>query len=166
MKNALRRINEIACGGDGWFLGSCKESIAPSKNYTADLLAAVGIQYVIPAVFTAVLLHVIYAGVISFSVIEIFCSFNPFFVLFYIPVIAVESWIVAFAVIVGVMIIIIYTSFCFKKLGVFSFFPLLSWVTAIALWLVPIAGPILTAMFSAFPWVPAMIIVHWWTYSS
>jgi len=165
MKNVLKRVNEIACGNDGWMLGACKESTLPANNYTTCMLLSFVMQYIFPVVLAAVMLHVIYSGVIGFSVVNILCSISPFFVFLYLPIGAVDGWIVAFTIVAGLSLVIFYTTFYIKKFGIFSIIPFASWIAGLALWLVPGVGPILTAMVSVLPWTPAMVTVHWWAYN-
>lgn len=165
MKNLIKRVNEIACGDDGWALGGCKESLAPSKNYAMDLAVAVLIQYVLPGIFLAVIFSVIYNTLVVFSFIDVLCGFNPLFALLYLPLYAVDGWIAAFVIISAIIITVVYTAFYYKRLGAFSFIPIVAWIAAIVLWLVPLVGPILSAMVAIFPWIPAMTILHWWIYS-
>jgi hypothetical protein len=102
----------------------------------------------------------------AFSIIGLLQLLNPFFVLAYIPVIAIDSWIVAILFMISIFITIGYWTINFHRLGVLSFIPMLAWIGAIIAWLVPAIGPVLSAMISAFPWIPLAEIMHWWVYET
>jgi hypothetical protein len=165
LKDLITKSNAIACSADGWFLGTCKNSLLPNKNYLLLLAGALLFTYIVPCLLVIIIIPAIIGNVLAFDIIQFFTLFNPFFVLAYIPLFIADAIFVSILLIVSAAITIMYWVYYFREIGILSIIPMFAWVIAIVSWLIPVIGPIISATISAIPLMPIAVALHWYAYN-
>lgn len=166
MKGIIKNMNDIACGEGGWLLGTCKFSTNGQKNYLLLVALAAIVQYVIPIIFMIIVIPLALMTIAIDHFIDLFCMFNPFFILMYIPLAITDTVISAILIIVFLAGNIMYWYFYYREIGIFMLIPIAAWAASIAAWFIPLAGPIISVIVSIIPWLPMMAMIHWYAYKS
>ena len=127
-------------------------------------LGSAVVQYVFPFMLMLILAPLILGNIIAGGVIEFLRMLNPFFVVLYLPVTLVDALAIGILAIVVIIGSIAFWYLFYRQIGVFTLIPLGAWLLAVVLWFIPVVGPILSILVSAFPWLPLMTLLHWWVH--